>query len=132
MKFDNRFDVRSGANSSKDGKVIYIDRRIPQFSPAVKSKTGKPANLWKYLGIHEESEAAAMARGMPYLKAHEKIATPLERKAVEADGCDWKKYTEEIDGYLRRIEREKVTRPPPANLHVNPDKAISHHRSSNK
>jgi hypothetical protein len=131
MKFDNRFDIVSGANSSKDGKIIYIDRRIPQFSPKLKDKSGKAANLWKYLGIHEESEAAAMARGMPYLKAHTKIATPLERKAVEADGVSWKAYSEEMDGYLNKIEHEKVKRPPPASLHVNPAKAISHHHSSN-
>ena len=27
---------------------------------------------------------------------------------------------EEIDGYLSKIENEKVTRPPPAGLHVDP------------
>ncbi len=141
MKFDNRFDVVSGADSK--GDVVYIDRHIPQFSRKLKDKTGRPANLWKYLGTHEEWEDAAMARGFSYDRAHGKVATPMERKAVEADGVDWKEYTHEIDGYLDKIEKEKVTRPPPHGLHVDPRQAIHdrsaqgghgdhHHRSYNK
>lgn len=132
MKFDNRFDIVSGADSR--GDVVYIDRRIPQYSPKLRDKTGRPANLWKYLGIHEVYEDAAMQRGFSYERAHTKVATPTEKRAVEADGVDWKAYTHEIDGYLDRIEKEKVTRPPPAGLHVNPMTAIGrhHHRSHNK
>ncbi len=101
MKFDNRFDVVSGADSK--GDTVYIDRHIPQFSRKLKDKTGRPANLWKYLGTHEEWEDAAMARGFSYDRAHSKVATPMERKAVEADGVDWKEYTREIDGHLDKI-----------------------------
>lgn len=126
MKFDNRFDIVSGADSK--GDTVYIDRRIPQLSPRLKTKDGKPANLWKYLGTHETYEAAAEARGFSYDRAHTKVATPMERRAVEADGVSWKAYSEEIDGYLSKIENEKVTRPPPKGLHVDPQSAIGHHR----
>jgi hypothetical protein len=37
----------------------------------------------------------------------------MEKRAVQADGVNWNEYTKEIDGYLDRIEKEKVTRPPP-------------------
>lgn len=130
MKINNRYDIRSGADS--DNGNVYVDRRIPQYSPKIKDGRGLPANLWKYLSIHETVEADAMKRGVSYDRAHSKIATPTEKKAVQADGVDWKKYTEEIDGYLDRIEKEKVTRPPPKDLHVDPDSAAGHHHSRNK
>lgn len=130
MKFDNRYDIVSGADSK--GDTVYVDRRIPQYSPRLRTKDGKPANLWKYLGTHETYEAAAEARGFSYDRAHTKVATPMERRAVEADGVSWKEYSAEIDGYLAKIEHEKVTRPPPAGLHVDPQSAIGHHRHKAK
>jgi hypothetical protein len=130
---DNSHDVVSGANSAKDPKgPVYVDRRIPEFSPTLKDRNGQPANLWKYLATHERTEAEAEARGMPYLKAHTDVATPAERAAVEADGVSWKAYTDEIDGYLAHIEHEKAANPPTEPLHVDPGAAIGHHHSSNK
>jgi hypothetical protein len=130
MKFDNRYDIVSGADSK--GETVYVDRRIPQYSPRLRTKDGKPANLWKYLGTHETYETAAMDRGFSYDRAHTKVATPMERRAVEADGVSWKEYSAEIDGYLSRIEHEKVTNPPPKGLHVDPQSAIGHHRHKAK
>lgn len=128
MRIDHSRDIPSGANSSKD--TVYIDKSIPQYSPRLKDKNGRPANLWKYLTIHETTEARAMARGLPYLKAHETVATPAERKAVEADGVNWNAYTREMDGYLSHTER-KTAKPPPG-LHISPQQADGHHRSPNK
>ena len=130
MRIDHAHDVVSGADSSPT--VVYIDRRIPQYSRRLKTKGGQPANLWKYLSVHETTEAKAMAGGMSYDKAHTNIATPAERKAVEADGVSWKEYTDEIDGYLDRIEREKPVNPPPKGEHVNPEAAIGHYRRRTK
>jgi hypothetical protein len=129
---DNSHDVVSGANSSKDPNgPVYIDRRIPQFSPKLKDRNGQPANLWKYLAVHERVEADAMRDGMSYDHAHSRFATPAERAAVAADGVDWNAYTHEIDGYLDRIEHERAENPPP-DTHVDPQAAIGHHRSENK
>ena len=126
MRIDHSHDVVSGADSTKN--TVFIDRRIPQYSRRLKTKTGQPANLWKYLTIHETTEDRAMNAGMSYDRAHTNVATPAERKAVEADGVSWKEYSDEIDGYLDRIEREKPTNPPPKGEHVNPQAAIGHHR----
>lgn len=127
-KINNSYHIRSGANSGDDG-TVFVDRRIPKFSPKLKDKNGNPANLWKYLAIHETDEAGDMSGG--YDAAHRR-ATAKERVAVEADGVNWKEYTAEIDGYLAKIERQKATRLPPEHLHVDPDAAVGHHRSSNK
>lgn len=122
MRIDHSHDVVSGADSDKT--AVYIDRRIPQYSPKLKDKNGKPANLWKYLSIHETKEAKAMAGGMSYSSAHTNIATPAERKAVLDDGVSWKLYEAEINGYLAKIEHEKAKNPPPADQHVMPHRAL--------
>ena len=121
MRIDNTRDVVSGADSDKD--AIYIDKRIPQYSPKLKDKSGRPANLWKYLSIHEISEAKDMANGMGYDKAHIR-ATIRERTAVLQDGVDWQAYEHEINGHLSSIEREKATNPPPSDQHVAPHRAV--------
>jgi hypothetical protein len=126
------YDVRSGAVASKENPgLTYIDPRIPELSPILKDKDGNPANLHKYLTIHEQVERTAMAMGAPYDAAHTDRATPAERAAVEADGVSWKAYTEEIDGYLAKIEHEDAWNPPP-DPHVDIDQAIDHHKSTNK
>lgn len=132
---DNSHDVKSGAVASKNPNgPVYIDRRIPKFSPVLKDRNGRPALLWKYLTVHETEERKAMAGGMPYEEAHETKATPAERAAVQADGVDWGKYTHEMDGYLDHIEHEGVKNPPP-NPHVDPNMAVNghtHHHSGSK
>ena len=120
---DASHDVVSGANSTPT--KVEVDRHIPEFSPKLKDKHGKPANLRKYLAVHEEEEAKGQKQGMSYAKAHSKCGTPSERKAVEADGINWKAYTEEMAGYLSHIEHEKVRKPPPVGEHVDPKKAIA-------
>lgn len=130
---DATHDVVSGANSAKaEGGPVYIDRRIPEFSPTLKDKNGQPANLWKYLALHENEEAQAEREGLSYAKAHSDVATPAERAAVEADGVNWDEYTKEIDGYLAHIEKEKPVNPPAEPLHVDAEAAIGHHKSENK
>jgi hypothetical protein len=116
IHIDTSHTVRTGANSSADGKTVFIDSRIPE-------------KFHKFLAVHETVEQRHMAGG--YLRAH-KIATVAERKAVDAAGVPWKHYTDEIDGFLDHAEHEKDTNPPPGKLHVNPDVALGHHYSRNK
>jgi hypothetical protein len=71
-----------------------------------------------------------MNGGMPYEQAHV-IATAAEKRAVEAAGMDWGKYTHRWDGLLSGIEHEKVSNLPP-DLHVDPEAAIGHHGAANK
>jgi hypothetical protein len=130
-KIDATHTVLSGANSTADGTVV-VDHNIPEFSPTLKDAQGNPANLHKYLAVHETAEADAMKRGMSYDDAHTKVATPAERAAVEADGVDWNAYTKEMDGYLDHIEHEPNTNPPSGQMHIDPEDAIGHHKSENK
>ena len=150
-KIDNTHDVVSGANSAKDPNgPVYVDEHIPEHSPLLEDRDGNPANLHKYLAVHETTERTGMAKAIAafkqeygrepnaaelkkiYNNVHTNIATPAERAAVEADGVSWKGYTDEIDGYLSKIEHEKAANPPTEPLHVDPDAAIGHHHSSNK
>lgn len=121
MRIDNSHDVVSGADS--DRNAIYIDRRIPQHSARLKDKNGRPANLWKYLSVHETNEAQHMGRGASYDAAH-KIATAAERQSVERDGVSWPHYEAEINGYLAHIEKQRPKNPPPNDLHVAPHRAL--------
>ena len=121
MRIDNSHDVVSGADS--DSRAIYIDRRIPQFSPRLRSSAGRPLNLWKHLSTHESWEAHLMGKGFDYEAAH-KEATAREKRGVEKDGCSWKEYEAEINGYLAHIEKEKATNPPPPDQHVRPHRAL--------
>jgi len=128
---DNHYDVVTGANSSKEPKgPIYVDRHIPEYSPKIRAK-GKPARLWTYLAVHEDTEQRCMAAGDGYSVAHTK-ATAAERTKARADGVNWQRYTEEVDGYLDRTEHEKANHPPPDMLHVKPEEALGHHRSHRK
>ncbi len=132
---DNKHDVVTGANSSKNPKgPIYIDRRIPEWSPKLRTKNGKRVRLWTYLSIHEDDEQRHMEAGDSYDVAHDK-ATAAERKKAESDGVNWRAYTAEIDAGLAHIEREKASRPPEEPLHVKPKEALGpdgHHHSSHK
>jgi len=114
--------VISGAVSSKDiPGLTYIDSHIPaQYHP--------------FLALHEQEERKAMLGGMSYAEAHTKVATPIEKKAVEAAGLDWNKYTKSIDGHLSHIEHEHNTNPPPDPM-ISPkdaDHDPMHHHSSSK
>jgi hypothetical protein len=122
---ENRYTVRSGAVSSR-GKpgVTYVDYRMPH-------------KFWEFLAVHEQCERSHMLKGMPYSHAHE-AATTTEHMAVEERGTafdhSWKKYTEEIDGELSHIEREKGKCPSPPDPHIDPGKAVEagHHRDKHK
>jgi hypothetical protein len=91
-------------------REVYEDPRIPnKFVP--------------FIAVHERAEANAMARGMSYPDAHEKVAVPAERRAVKKAGMSWAKYTEQVAGYLSHIEHEHVCKAP-RDTHVNPKVAI--------
>ena len=127
IPINNKQDVMWGAGASNNSNVVNIDSRIPRYDPKLLDKTGKPADLHKYLAIHEDAEKPEMEKlikeGVPrqkaYLQAHYHTATPAERAAVEADGVDWKEYSEIIDGYLKKTEHENPKNAP-ADLYTKP------------
>jgi hypothetical protein len=115
----NNVPYGAGASNTPSGYPVNIDKSIPQYDERLKDKTGKPADLWKYLTIHEIEEHKAMEAGTPYLKAHHNIATPAEKAAVEADGVNWKEYEHVLNGYLKGTEHEKIENIAP-NLYTKP------------
>lgn len=106
------YDVKSGAVASKDSDTVYIDKHIPEpFHP--------------FLAVHEEVEKHLMAGGMHYDPAHI-VATLAEKHAVNEAGIDWDHYTDAVDPYVAKAEKESGKNPPP-DPHVNIEDAIGHH-----
>jgi len=117
---NNKDDVPylAGASNTPSGYPVNIDRRMPRYDDKLRLPNGQPADLWKYLKIHETTEYPHMKLGMSYEKAH-KEATAAERAAVEADDVNWNEYEKIMDGYLSEIEHEKPKQLPP-NLYTKP------------
>ena len=115
LEVNNKDDVPwlAGASNTPSGLPVNIDRRMPRYDDKLRLPNGQPADLWKYLKIHELDEYHHMKLGMNYKDAHSKQAMPAERAAVEADGLNWNEYTKVMDGYLSEIEHEKSKNLPP-------------------
>jgi hypothetical protein len=126
VQIDNKHDIPSGANSEK--RTVYVDKRIPQYDRNLLLPSGQPFDIYHALAVHEMSEERVMQKGMSYDKAHNTIATPLERHFVEQQGVKWHEYSKVIDGYLKETEKEKGKLDIPAGLHEDPEAADQHHR----
>ncbi len=92
-------DIPYGGGTSKDGAIVYIDKRLPQEL----SVDGKTINIHKSIAVHEHEEWKKMHH-MGYATAHSKYANPAEKEYVERHGIDWKKYDEKVEGLVRKIE----------------------------
>jgi len=115
---DLSYEIPYLAGYSKNGKTIYIDKRI---RPNLKLKNGKNINIIKYLAIHEATEKHLMdEKGYKYPYAHQK-ATAVEREAVEKDGHFWDEYQKYALSEVKRLKRLDPTEPLPKNLDVKPE-----------
>jgi hypothetical protein len=114
MVVNNQYCVPYSAGRSVDDDETYVDQHIPRYDPSLVIANGQPLDIWKYTDLHEKTEFAAMTRlGMPYLPAHLKVATALERWRVEADGGDWKKYDAWWRGKIDETEHQHIQHTPP-------------------
>lgn len=106
------FDLPYLAGYSEDGKVIYIDRHLPEmFSYHHDGKT-KEYNVRQFLIDHESFEKAVIdALGWKYAHAHA-AATGYERRAVMKAGLIWKPYQEAYRPYIKADEHEKLIKVP--------------------
>jgi len=105
VTINRNYDVPFIAGYSKDGKTIYIDRH---FNPMF----GK-IDVTPYLLIHEKTEKALLDYyHLDYQQAHH-LATHNEHMHVNADGIDWRKYTDHYDPYEKGLEHEHLTKVPP-------------------
>jgi hypothetical protein len=116
---DLSYEIPYLAGYSKDGKTIYIDKRL---KPVFELKSGKKINIVKYLIVHESSEKHFIdVKNYKYPYAHEK-ATKLERKAVEDDGYPWIEYQKYALSEVQRIKKLDSNEPLPKDLDDRPER----------
>jgi len=100
-KISREYEIPYLAGYSKNGRCIYIDKRLPKN---LKLKDGRSVDIDKYLAIHEaEEKKLEDTKKYKYQYAHE-LATGIERKAVEADGIPWEEYQAYM---LKEVEKLK-------------------------
>jgi len=121
------YEVPYLAGYSKDGRFIYIDKRLPKF---FKLKNGKVVDVDKYLMVHETVEKKLEdTKKYHYQYAHEK-ATGKEREAVENDGIDWGEY----QTYMKKMVKKLInfSGPTPPDLDLKPEKDYHDLKTLNK
>lgn len=102
--------IPEGANGARDlAGPVYIDPQIPK-------------EAHNFIKIHETVEGGLMSEGMPYDQAH-KLATLVEKHAVESAGIPWDSYEHKVDHALAVTEHEPLT-PQPADKHVTTEEAL--------
>jgi hypothetical protein len=112
---DRRHDVPYLAGYSRNGKIIYIDRHMPETM----RYGGRTINTDRYLILHEEVEKTLIDQlGLHYLHAHQ-IASRAEQAAVRAAGIRWADYDRFMQKYVKRIGDERLTKVP-ADLDLKP------------
>jgi hypothetical protein len=112
---DRKHDVPYLAGYSRDGKIIYIDRHMPE---TMKYK-GREIDTDRFLILHEEVEKTLIDQlDLHYLHAHQ-IATRAEEAAVRAAGILWRDYDRFMQKYVKRIGDERLKKVP-ADLDLKP------------
>jgi len=106
---DRNHDIPYLAGYSRNGKIIYIDRHMPQTM----RYAGRDVDTDRYLILHEEVEKTLIDQlGLHYLHAHQ-IASRAEQAAVRAAGIRWRDYDRFMQKYVKRIGDERLTKVPP-------------------
>jgi hypothetical protein len=112
---DRRHDIPYLAGYSRNGKIIYIDRHMPEMM----RYGGRDINTDRYLILHEEVEKTLIDQlGLHYLHAHQ-IASRAEQGAVRSAGIRWRDYDRFMQKYVKRIGDERLTKVP-ADLDLKP------------
>ena len=112
---DRRHDIPYLAGYSRNGKIIYIDRHMPETM----RYGGRDINTDRYLILLEEVEKTLIDQlGLHYLHAHQ-IASRAEQAAVRAAGIRWRDYDRFMQKYVKHIGDERLTKVP-ADLDLKP------------
>jgi len=112
---DRKHDIPYLAGYSRDGKVVYIDRHMPQMM----RYEGRDINTDRYLILHEEVEKTLIDQlDLHYLHAHQ-IASRAEQAAVRAAGISWAAYDKFMQENVKHIGDERLTKVP-ADLDLKP------------
>lgn len=106
---NNRFDVPYLAGYSRDGKTIYLDRRLPKTLRVGRRRM----EIWPFVMLHETIEKALVARlDLAYQDAHQ-IAQRVEQAAVRAAKFSWQKYQSFLMQEVQRVSENPTPRIPP-------------------
>jgi hypothetical protein len=114
------FDIPDLAGYSTNGRRLFVDRHLAQARPDI---AGLPYDQWiqALVGVdlkrnrcgHEPAEKAAIdVWGYSYPGAHEDVAEPNEHEMAKAIGLDWARYVPELKPWIKRVEAERIERPP--------------------
>lgn len=115
---DESYEIPYLAGYNKDGKTIYIDKRL---NPVFKLKDGRKMDMTKYLIVHEASEKYFMdVKGWKYPYAHEK-ATAVERESVKKDKYPWEEYQRHALSEVQRFKKLDTKAPIPKDLDIKPE-----------
>jgi hypothetical protein len=105
---DRKHDIPYLAGYSQNGKIIYIDRHMPQTM----RYDGRDIDTDRFLILHEEVEKTLIDQlDLHYLHAHQ-IASRAEEAAVRAARIRWKDYDRFMQKYVKRIGDERLTKVP--------------------
>jgi hypothetical protein len=118
-RLDDGHDIPYLAGYSTDGKIIYIDRHLPEKLTYHHQGRFREYNPRHFLIDHESIEKALIdAFNWRYAHAHE-IATAAERRAVLRAGLEWQPYQEAYRPFIKADEHEKLKKVP-ADLDLTP------------
>jgi hypothetical protein len=105
---DRKHDIPYLAGYSLNGKIIYIDRHMPETM----RYGGRDIDTDRFLILHEEVEKTLIDQlDLHYLHAHQ-IASRAEEAAVRAASIRWKDYDRFMQKYVKRIGDERLTKVP--------------------
>ena len=110
-------DVPYGGGTSRDGKTVYIDRRVPHYQTV----DGKRIDVWQAIAHHELKEFAEMQAGKSYADAHND-ATTEEDHGVDHQGVSHADYERIIAPFVTRARAEFDPRGVPMDLNEQPYK----------
>ena len=108
-KLERGWDIPYLAGYSRNGKIIFIDRHLPQF---LITPSGK-YDVFPFLILHEAVEKSLLDElSLVYQHAHQ-IALRAEEAAVRAAGIKWKVYDAFMQRYIKSVGHEKLNKIPP-------------------
>lgn len=116
---DDSCDLPYLAGYSKDGKIIYIDRHLPEVLSYHHDGRTREYRPRSFLIDHESFEKAVIdALKWKYAHAHQG-ATEYERRHVMQAGLLWTPYQDAYRPYIKADEHEKLKKVP-ADLDLTP------------
>lgn len=126
------YNVPYGGGTSKDGKTIYIDWRIPKWMDgdghfvdleealALLDSDEPVLDVHQAIAHHEHPEFKAMTSGDEYETAHRDHANPAEKAYVEGQGVNYDVYDKAVQEFLEENVEPDPNPELPPDLYLKP------------